>query len=531
MRMYQQRGYTRESRVEEGHCLRAVFNPGNVKLNLRAAWLHFALFCFILVMIARKEPPFVLKFKKMWAPGGNLPPPNSPLSSSVCNGKNYTDPNNDGRTDDSSVFDWFECVREVYQEEQKKLCEACQPSPAQETLFVERSGQGAAAAYNLSTNTLSCGTQYTFSRPAHEQGGDPWNIKTNGSYVLAQSLVPGGDVEHTFDCNTCFGQTWVAESTSNPSMHDDLTITGCHADPPSDCSIYTDCDEPFQIRDARYSTKDTDALTNAAVLSDGDFGDIKVAYLLLLFEFITLAVHFALGQEGCDGKDSFYEELLKQQLQPFRWLEYSVTASIMLWCALSLSRVQEQFLLISLFVNSFYLNFVGGAMFEVCAWIVRNTKEPHARVRCTVSTRVLSDGLSLSARCARIDGLAIKVKTLFRWLQWICFFSAWLSYATVLWTSFDAMYSIIEPYTSNPNTGVLWAELFDVVAWVNTGIFVTYSCFPLIHLYVFWPWRHPDEAKSTARYAYGETLYIYASFIAKTTLVATIGYAAFMRED
>jgi len=416
-------------------------------LNQRAGWLHFILFCFIIVMISQKEPPFVLKFKKMWAPGGNLPPLNSPLSSSVCNGKNYSDPNNDGRTDDSSVFDWFDCVREVYQEEQKNLCEACRTADLAQVGNVAKSigdRNNATAAHNFSGNT-------------------------------------------------------------------------------SDCSIYdeADCDEPFQIRDdARYSSKDTDALTNAAVLSDGDFGDIKVAYLLLIFEFITFAVHFALGQESCAGP-TFYEELLKQQLQPFRWLEYSVTASIMLWCALSLSRVQEQFLLVSLFVNSFYLNFVGGAMFEVCAWIVRNTKDSHVRVRCaSTCVLTLSDG-----------GLALSMKTLFRWLQWICFFSAWLSYATVLWTSFDAMYSIIVPYTSNANTGVLWAELFDVVMWVNAGIFVTYSCFPLIHVYVFWPWRCTNEAKSRARYNYGETLYIYASFIAKTTLVATIGYAAFMRED
>lgn len=405
-----------------------LFNPGNVKLNQRAGWLHFCLFIFIIVMIGQKEPPFVIKFKKMWAPGGNLPPANSPLSSSICNGKNYSDPNEDGDTSDSSVFDWFECVRDVYQDEQTTLCNACK----------------------------------------------------NGS--TTQTLVS--------------------------------------------CSIYdtvSNCADNFKIRDdARYNTKDTDALTNAAVLSDGDLGEIKVAYLLLVFEFITFMVHFALGQERCDDNDpTFYEELLKQQLQPFRWLEYSITASIMLWCALSLSRVQEQFLLISLFVNSFYLNFVGGAMFEVCAWVVRKSDSKESQDICVLRLH----------NADRKGNFKINMKTLFHQLQWICFFSAWVSYAIVLWTSFDAMYSIIEPYTSNINTGVLWSELFDVVMWVNTGIFVTYSCFPLIHLYVFWPWKCADKKKNIARYNYGETLYIYASFIAKTTLVVTIGYAAFMRED
>jgi len=381
------------------------FCPGNktnrnLKLNFRAGILHLAVAIFIVVMAAIKDPPFVIKFKKIWAPGGNLPTSNSPISNPICNGTDYTDPNGDGDTGDSSVFDWFDCVKKVYQEQEELVCQSCKYG-----------------------NT-------------------------------------------TFDC----------------TRYNDVS----------------DCTQLFELRDdERYKSRDTDNFTNKLTDSEGDFGNVKVAYLLLIFEIITFGFHFALSSQACvDGQQTFYQKLLAHKMQPFRWLEYSITASIMLWCALSLSRVQEQFLLLSLFLNSFFLNFVGGAMFEVCAWASEQTSE---------------------------------FSELFKHLKWLCFFSAWFCYGIVLWTSFDALYAIIKPYIDDPKTGILWSEIFDVVVWVNVGIFTSYTCFPAIHVYVFWPWQ--CAGKEVDRYYLGETLYIYASFISKTLLVATIGVAAFMRED
>jgi hypothetical protein len=363
-------------------------------LNRYAALAHGLLACFTIGMMVYKDPPFMLKFKKAWAPGGSLPLPQSPLSNSTCNGTDYTDPNGDGDISDSSVFDWFDCVREVYQAEEQARCEACQNETS-----------AACARYNA-----------------------------------------------------------------------------------------TNCGRLFDLRkDDRYNTRDTDMQTNSTGTADGDLPDIPVAWLLLVFEVVTAAAHYAIAGPWVD----LYNRLLEAQLQPFRWLEYSFTASIMLWCALSLSRVQDQFLLLSLFLNSFYLNFVGGGLFEVCGWASRQNEQ---------------------------------FPQLFQRLQWLCFTSAWFAYAIVIWTSLDAMDAIITPYINNPNTGVLWAELFDVVVWVNVGILVTYTAFPLIHLWVFCPCRH-DRLKAPERYMRGEKMYIYASFIAKTTLVVTIGVAAFLRED
>ena len=237
-------------------------------------------------------------------------------------------------------------------------------------------------------------------------------------------------------------------------------------------------------------------------------GRIKVAWLLLGFEGLTSGVHFWMY-----ALDRWWEKLytrrLNQQLQPWRWFEYSITASIMMLCALSLSRVQDQFLLLSLFLNSFYLNFVGGGLFEVCAWAARKNR---------------SDG---------------EMRRMLTRLQWTAYVSSWFAYGIAIWTSWDALGAVVQPYRELP-TGALWGDLFDVVVWVNVGITATFSIFPLIHLYVFDPlgilswWhlvQHGRPRSAVEVYLRGEKLYIYGSFVAKTTLVATIGAAAWMRKD
>ena len=68
---------------------------------------------------------------------------------------------------------------------------------------------------------------------------------------------------------------------------------------------------------------------------------------------------------------------------------------------------------------------------------------------------------------------------------------------------------------------------------VNIGIVATFSAFPLLHLYQFDPldlWRR-TKSESIRAYRRAEYGYVWASLLAKSTLVFTIGAAAFMRSD
>lgn len=260
-----------------------------------------------------------------------------------------------------------------------------------------------------------------------------------------------------------------------------------------------DCIRPQSDEWRNYNSAN-DIQTYAPAVNEADgLGKIEVAGLLLLFELLTAGFHFFLWYNG-----ELYERRLKEQFQCYRWIEYSITASIMLLCAVSLSRVQDQFLLISLFLNSFSLNFVGGCCFEV---------------------------FYLAQR--KMSGDA-DFETILRRLKWTCFWISWTFYAINLWTTWDAFYSVIQPYFDLP-TEVFWRELFELAEYANIGITVTFTFFPLIHLYQFVPtmfpsWNRSEEGQIQA-YRNGEIGFIWASFVSKTTLVVLFGFASFNRDD
>ena len=199
----------------------------------------------------------------------------------------------------------------------------------------------------------------------------------------------------------------------------------------------------------------------------------------------------------------------------------------MLLCAVSLSRVQDQFLLLSLFLNSFSLNFAG-ALFEICYYAERKTDDP-------------------------------AFKLFIKRLKWMTFWTSWFYYGINLYTTWDAFNSVIKPYFALA-TAPLWRQLFDLARYANIGTFVyfwqtkthsnkhdsrtgittTFTIFPLVHFYqfgrtMFKSWNRDKEegvyTKQIAAYRRGEVSYIWASFISKTTLVVLFGFVSFNRRE
>ena len=233
---------------------------------------------------------------------------------------------------------------------------------------------------------------------------------------------------------------------------------------------------------------------------------IPLVNLIILFELITAGGHFWIyvrdGGNFCGGnrgKRRDYSNLLRNQLNPHRWMEYAITASIMLLASLALSRVSDAFLLASLFINSFFLNFVGGNCFEL---------------------------LYLGERTCDA-----KFTDLYRTIKWIGFGASWFCFVINIVTTWDAYLTIVNPYLNLGTTGHLWGQLFDFVTWANVTITIDFCVFPIIHMYQFaWPWQRSRKEEVEA-YISGERAYIWASFVSKTTLTVIIGSAALMRED
>lgn len=279
-----------------------------------------------------------------------------------------------------------------------------------------------------------------------------------------------------------------------------LNTTWCDNKNQDDVFAWLECNRENLTKWGNATISTPEDLYVPVLVKGTSFG---VVWLLLLFEVLTSGVHLWLWYIDTYGvtrlglKKAVYTRLLTMRLQPHRWLEYAFTASIMFWCALALSRVQDKFLLYALFGCNFFLNFCGGAMFEVCAYAERSAP-------------------SLT-------------KGVFRALKWWCFFSSWFVYALTLWTFWSAYAANIAPYLEL-ESAPLWRQLFDVATVTNVIITVTFTVFPLIHLYQFWPWRKGRDEEEAA-YRRGEMMYIYASFVSKSALVLGIGAIAFMREN
>jgi hypothetical protein len=358
----------------------------------------------------------------------------------------------------------------------------------------------------IDPNTQSC-TGYLFSPPLYIL-----NYRA-GIWHLTLALVMLG---LNFALNPMYmlelNRSWANTNASKlPEFLKNGTCCKNTTGPFSDCRLYNDVFDWFTCiqpeledwRDGRVENENDLPLYEPTLTQITD--PIPLINLIILFEFITAGSHFWIyardGGRFCGGgrgRRRDYSKRLRQQLNPHRWMEYAITASLMLMASLALSRVSDAFLLASLFINSFFLNFVGGNCFELLYLGERNS-DP-------------SD------------------KELYRTIKWIAFGASWFCFLINIITTWDAYFTIIEPYIELNETGHLWSQLFSVITWANATITLSFSVFPIIHLYQF-TWPHKTRKKEVRAYINGETAYIWASFVSKTALTVIIGSAALMRKD
>jgi len=224
--------------------------------------------------------------------------------------------------------------------------------------------------------------------------------------------------------------------------------------------------------------------------------------LLATFSAVTSIMHLVLATEATFlftilgralyiGSKQDYEYFLDRKMQPFRWLEYSFTSAIMMLCIAALSRISEVWLLGFLFVANVYLNLTGGLVTELLAFY-------SSREACLLGTGFLNS------------------------LWYLLYACSWFTFALTWGVIFDAYFAIITPYLDLPETGHLWAELFDTVTGINFSLFALYFLFPAIHTL---------EVRGYISYRTGEIWYIGSSFVAKGALVVGLMVPAVLRDD
>jgi hypothetical protein len=109
-----------------------------------------------------------------------------------------------------------------------------------------------------------------------------------------------------------------------------------------------------------------------------------------------------------------------------------------------------------------------------------------------------------------------------------------LAYIINLATAWSVFHAVLDPFKNLP-TKIFWEYFIDIAFAANLSITLTCTVFPFIHMWTnAWIlyYEHLGEMqKATKMYAKGEIYYIFASFVSKTALVASIGYVSLNRED
>ena len=97
--------------------------------------------------------------------------------------------------------------------------------------------------------------------------------------------------------------------------------------------------------------------------------EFYVVYLVIAFSGITSIAHFSIA--SC--LYSYYRRELKEFRQPLRWLEYSITASIMMVIVLLLCNMTDAFVLGGIVLLTMSYNSFGAAMEypSIKLWAIR----------------------------------------------------------------------------------------------------------------------------------------------------------------
>lgn len=233
-------------------------------------------------------------------------------------------------------------------------------------------------------------------------------------------------------------------------------------------------------------------------------------WFLWAFSVFTCAMHTWLAISGWFETDPEYSTTvdrnaegqfqwgylytLEKGAQPYRWFEYSITASVMFFIVLQLNRVTD------LWINI-------------------------AAVLITTSYNVFAAGIELTENAWYIA-----------WFWWV----SWLGFVVQFAVLFYNTEKTIQPYFDEDlPTRDLWAQLFSFVAVINVTIFVAFLTFPVLHVVhlIFrlrklnWDDTEKDNDRDRNCMYRSEIGYIILSFAAKGLLVFLVFWGVAARND
>lgn len=209
-----------------------------------------------------------------------------------------------------------------------------------------------------------------------------------------------------------------------------------------------------------------------------------IGYLIVAFTLITAIFHLI-----CAKQNAEYYARLKTGSQPLRWVEYSITYTIMTVIIFQLNEITGIYETALLIVSSVAQMIMGFAI-ETLRAESYGVKPP----KCSGNPSPNPSALTII--------LLECVATLIMVVHFLC-----------IWHSFVAAFG---PYLDS-DAGSMWKVLYEYIIVLNIILYALYCFFPLVHLFVF--------LAHQKFYKYGEIAYVVLSLTSKMALVliVTIG--------
>lgn len=318
-------------------------------------------------------------------------------------------------------------------------------------------------------------------------GDSPFAVVVTTSLPIVPEPIPA-----PFNNNTCQGKTyddvfdWFQCIRENNNYTQDLIRD----------QGYTDITDNPTSPDTIMPPFKTEYIT-----TDG----FKLWTLIFTFSTLTAISHTLIAWPLKDA----YEYWLKNNTQPLRYFEYSITASIMFVIVLALSRVTDMYLLIANALLMCVVNVFGG----ILEWISIKPLKPDENNNTYTP-----------------EPWAIRT--------W-----AWITSAIVFifqfWQLFNIFDKTVKPYTDKNNPSKdLWLQLFGFVNILNVAIVTSFSLFPIVNMIQF-IYLIDNRCKSymkrsccadeLTQFLTFEAIYIFLSFLAKGFLVIIVFTASVQR--
>lgn len=249
-----------------------------------------------------------------------------------------------------------------------------------------------------------------------------------------------------------------------------------------------------------------------------------IGYLISAFTLITGLFHLA----SLVNKD-YFTRLQDKSSQPLRWIEYSITYTIMTLCIFQLNGIHGIYETALLIVSSVAQMIIGYAI-EALRHNQPLSNEPNnnrgVRLKMSRGRRVLDPhGIPCFKQFDELRrDLNLDTDTLVICLLELIACFIMLIHFVCIWHSF---YVSFVPYI-NSDAGDMWLELYAYIIVLNVVIYTLYSLFPLVHIIVFFNKNEKCTCRNEAFsvYAYGELAYVALSITSKLALVTIVAFGA-----